>query len=69
MKRIAVASSTLNSVGYDSQTMTLELEFTSGDVYQYFDVPVDVHLKLRQSESLGRFFNEQIKESYRFTKL
>jgi hypothetical protein len=49
--------------------MTLELEFTSGDVYQYFDVPVDVYLKLRQSESLGRFFNEQIKEEYRFIKL
>jgi len=69
MKRTAVASSTLNSVGYDSQTMTLELEFTSGDVYQYFDVPVDVYLKLRQSESLGRFFNERIKENYRFIKL
>ncbi len=69
MKRTAVASSTLNGIGYDSQTMTLELEFTSGDVYQYFDVPVDVYLKLRQSESLGRFFNEQIKESYRFIKL
>lgn len=69
MKRTAVASSTLNSAGYDSQTMTLELEFTSGDVYQYFDVPVDVYLKLRQSESLGRFFNEQIKKKYRFMKL
>jgi len=69
MKRTAVASSTLNSVGYDSQTMTLELEFTSGDVYQYFDVPVEVYLKLRQSESPGRFFNERIKENYRFIKL
>jgi len=49
--------------------MTLELEFTSGDVYQYFDVPVEVYLKLRQSESLGRFFNERIKENYRFIKL
>ena len=69
MKRIAVASSTLNSVGYDSETMTLELEFTSGEVYQYFDVPGDVYLRLRQSESLGIFFNEQIKENYRFIKL
>ncbi|MBK7181096.1 MAG: KTSC domain-containing protein [Chloroflexi bacterium] len=39
MKRTAVSSSNLASVGYDPARQSLEIEFTTGRVYEYFDVP------------------------------
>jgi hypothetical protein len=39
MEREAVSSSSVASIGYDPESLTLEVEFASGDVYQYFDVP------------------------------
>jgi len=41
MKRQAVESSNLASVGYDVENEILEVEFKHGRVYQYFDVPKD----------------------------
>ena len=49
--------------------MVLEVLFHSGSVYQYFDVPEIVFSELLQAESIGRFFNEHIKDSYRYAKL
>jgi hypothetical protein len=42
MLRTPVSSSALRSVGYDPQTQTLEIEFNSAEVYQYFNVPLGV---------------------------
>jgi len=39
IKRQAVASSSLASVGYNEEHEILEIEFNHGGVYQYFDVP------------------------------
>ncbi len=39
MDRTPVSSSNLASVGYDSESMVLEIEFLNGSVYQYFDAP------------------------------
>jgi hypothetical protein len=69
MNRIPVTSSNMKSVGYDIQSMTLEIEFTSGEVYQYFDVPEAVHSELMGSDSKGSFFSAQIKGNYRYARL
>ncbi|MDA2939146.1 KTSC domain-containing protein [Acidobacteria bacterium AH-259-A15] len=69
MNRTPVDSSNIASIGYDPQTLTLELEFTSGRVYQYFDVPSTTHEQLMQAESKGKFFNAQIKGIYRYARL
>jgi len=40
MKRIPDDSSTIASIGYDADSLELEIEFRqTGDVYLYFDVP------------------------------
>ena len=57
MDRMPVASSSLAAIGYDDATQTLEVEFTNGHIYQYFDVPRTVFDSLLGSESLGAFFN------------
>lgn len=64
MRRERVASSVLRTVGYDSATAVLEIEFTSGDVYRYFTVPPSVHRALMDAESPGAYFNRHISTRY-----
>jgi len=69
MNRTPVASSNVASVGYDASTLTLEVEFHSGSVYQYFDVPEAVFQELVSSQSVGTYLNQHIKNSYRYVQL
>ncbi len=69
MKRIPVHSSSISELGYDPDTMTLEVSFHKGDVYQYFDVPQALYHELIQSDSLGRFLNTRIKNHHQYAKL
>jgi hypothetical protein len=61
MQRTPVDSSTMVSVGYEADSDTLEIEFVSGHVYQYFDVPSSVRDELLASESAGGYFNAAIR--------
>jgi hypothetical protein len=69
MQRISVTSTNIRSIGYDPQSATLEVEFTSGDVYQYFDVPEHLYQGLMSSASKGQFLNDYIRHSYRYQKV
>lgn len=69
MYRTPVTSSNIRSIGYDPQSAVLEVEFTSGDVYRYFNVPERLHRELMNASSHGRFLNEYIKYSYRYQKV
>lgn len=69
MERKAVSSSTIGSIGYDAKTLTLEIEFINGTIYQYFDIAESVHTEFVSSASHGQFFNTQIKGHYRYAKL
>lgn len=64
MERQYVDSSMAASIGYDSENSTLEIEFKTGDVWQYYDVPENVHQELI-SGSIGRYFQTNIKSQYR----
>lgn len=57
MHRVPVVSTTMNSVGYDPEKRTLEIEFTGGEVYEYYEVPEEIHRDLMAAESKGRYFN------------
>ncbi len=61
MEREKVDSSMLASVGYDEATRTLEVEFSSGTVYRYFDVPPEDHRALMAADSIGRHMNANVK--------
>ncbi len=69
MRREAVESTTIKSVGYESRTKILEIEFRSGAVYQYLDVPKKVHDGLRRAESKGQYFNVEIRDEYAFVRV
>jgi hypothetical protein len=63
MNRTAVSSSNLASVGYDAAQRILEIEFLSGSVYQYFNVPQSVYEGLMAAESHGRYFDANVKKA------
>jgi hypothetical protein len=65
MRRRLVSSSAISSVGYDRKANTLELEFSSGGVYDYYEVPPKVYAALMAAESKGRFVSERIRGQYR----
>ena len=69
MFRSPVESTAIASLGYDAGARTLEVEFTSGAVYQYFDVPEVEYRKLLAAESIGEYLNRQIKPKYRSTQV
>jgi hypothetical protein len=64
MRRTVVESTTMRSVGYDVTQQILEVEFTSGTVYQYLDVPATVFEELMHAGSKGQYFNRQIRDDY-----
>jgi hypothetical protein len=63
--RHPVESRALRSVGYDADTQTLELEFISGSVYRYFDVPEFTYRALLRARSKGQFFQISIDPTFR----
>jgi len=69
MEWINVESSNLARIRYDESSMTLEIEFHGGRVYQYFDVPVQVFEGLRDADSHGKYFNQYIKGHYRYARV
>lgn len=69
MRRRKVESSTLSSVGYQIENEVLELEFSSGAVYQYFEVPAKVHEALWNAESKRKYFNLHIRDQYECVRL
>ncbi|REF09751.1 KTSC domain-containing protein [Pantoea ananatis] len=69
MQRQNVASSNLRSVGYEPLSSTLEIEFNSGSIYQYFGVPSAIYHSLLSAGSKGGYFARVIKNSYRFIQV
>ncbi|HEX8744586.1 MAG TPA: KTSC domain-containing protein [Thermoleophilaceae bacterium] len=67
MDRVPVESDALSSVGYEDET--LEIEFSSGTVYQYYDVPEDVYEELMRATSHGEFFSDQIRDHFRYARV
>jgi KTSC domain len=69
MERISVISTNISSVGHDEASQTLEIEFTSGSVYQYAGVPQSVYDGMMGSDSKGKYFHANINKTYPFSKL
>jgi hypothetical protein len=69
MDRQMVKSSNLKSIGYDQSSNILEIEFLSGQLYQYFKVPSQIYLALMKATSKGSYFHANIKEKYEYNHI
>jgi hypothetical protein len=59
-----VESSSLAAVGFDGAVNELYVSFRNGTVYRYFQVPGSVYRALLAAPSLGRYFNETVRDRY-----
>jgi hypothetical protein len=69
MDRILVNSSNIITIGYNADSKILEVEFRTGKVYQYEDVPEDIYQELMAASSKGQFFHDNVMNQYNFTEV
>lgn len=67
--RNSVVSSNVKSIGYSYDRKILEIEFMNDQVYQYFEVPIEVCNALAASDSKGAFIAKNIKGKFEFRAL
>lgn len=68
MERTRVISSSISEVGYDGASV-LEIKFSRGAIFQYFDVPHSKVFEMMTSESIGRYFAMNIKDQFKCKKI
>ncbi|MCW6050565.1 KTSC domain-containing protein [Lyngbya sp. CCAP 1446/10] len=61
---IPVDSAMASAIGYNEEEQVLQIEFSSGSVYQYSHVEPEIWESLQEADSTGRFFNSEIKGYY-----
>ncbi len=69
ISREFVASSNVISIGYDEPSETLEVEFSGGAVYQYYNVPKVIFENFRVAPSKGQFLNAMIRNIYPYSRV
>ncbi|WP_292348007.1 MULTISPECIES: KTSC domain-containing protein [unclassified Methanoregula] len=65
LERQLVQSSNLRSVSYDAAKKNLEIEFRSGIIHQYQNVPSRIHTGLMTASSAGIYYADNIKNRFR----
>lgn len=70
MKRTAVNSSNVNSIGYDEESGVLEIEFKDRSVYQYYQVGKQIYFGLKNASSIGGYIDQFVKKAgYKYKKI
>jgi len=62
-------STVIKSIEFNVETSTLRVTFVSGIIYDYKEVPEEVHIALKTSGAKGIFLNQHIKGKYKFEKI
>lgn len=61
-------SSTVARFGYDETSQILSVEFSSGVIYNYYDVLQPVFEQMKASSSKGQFISQNLKGVYRYAR-
>jgi len=67
MNMQSVKSSNIRAIGYESNT--LRVEFASGAIYDYSDVPYATYSALMAAESIGKFFGQFVRSTFKATRV
>ncbi|WP_373539088.1 KTSC domain-containing protein [Chamaesiphon sp.] len=69
IEMLPACSTMAAQVGYDREREILQIEFNSGAVYQYSAVEPELWAELQSTDSIGSFYNQEIKGLYPSTKI
>lgn len=68
--RQTVNSSMISEIGYNPETLELEVVFKSGRTYVYYDVPAQIFANIqnivKSNDSVGRYFHSNILYKYTY---
>jgi len=64
-----VLSTEIEWIGYEQKQSMLQVEFLTGGVYQYQDVPRHVYDDFLSAPSHGKYFETRIKGRYPYRKV
>lgn len=64
-----VNSSVIKNWFYNQVEKKLKVTFQNGSVYEYEGIEPDVYDSLCEAESHGKYFSQNIKNNYPYTKL
>ena len=56
----------IKSFDYDRDKQILMIEFNNGNVYKYSDVPESVYKEMKETPSVGKYFNLNVKDKFGF---
>lgn len=63
------SSSNVARISFESSSLTLEVEFLNGSVYQYYNVPQNVWEDFKNAGSKGQFIHQNLKGLYRYARV
>ena len=66
MERVPLKSRAVVSAGYDAETSTLEIEFSSGRIYRFTDVPTPVYGWLLKVPNKGVYVTRHLTGQYAY---
>lgn len=67
-KKVFVTCEKVKYLKYEEKQAVLEVGFKSDSMYRYFDVPATVYQDFLEASSKVEFFENCIKDQYRFSK-
>jgi len=67
MNMIPVSSSNIHSIGYSNGT--LYVQFLSGGLYEYYNVPESAYRALMSASSHGSYLAAYVKGVYRYHRI
>lgn len=62
-------SSRILKMSYIKSKKLLNITFNSGAIYEYYDVPMEVTDGIIQADSLGKYFDKNIKGIYNYRRV
>ncbi|BAU62690.1 lysyl-tRNA synthetase [Stanieria sp. NIES-3757] len=54
----------IKSFDYDAEKKILKIEFYHGGIYKYLDVPESIYKELKETPSVGQYFNSKIRDKF-----
>lgn len=64
MEMIPVRSSAIRAVGYDPDSMRMQIRFAQGDTYTFCRVPQHIYDGLLAAGSKGAYYDRYIRDRY-----
>ncbi|CCQ61588.1 KTSC domain-containing protein [Crocosphaera watsonii] len=58
----------IQAIGYDAKTKILKVNYKSGSIYTYFQVPAQIFQTMLTTYNLGIYINSHIRGNYHYQR-